>query len=79
MINFKEFVDILGTMCRADYTQKIKLLYLLHQHPCLLETECFENDETEMSPKSGIRSFNSLSNDKILDKSQIENACGRTK
>ncbi|XP_055998545.1 TBC1 domain family member 9-like isoform X2 [Ostrea edulis] len=31
MVNFKEFVYVLGVICKGDITQKIKLLYLLHQ------------------------------------------------
>lgn len=31
MINFKEFVYVLGVVCKGDITQKLKLLYLLHQ------------------------------------------------
>lgn len=33
MINFKEFVYIIGVVCKGDITQKLKLLYLLHQLP----------------------------------------------
>ena len=53
MVNFKEFVDVLGAMCKADYTKKIKLLYLLHQPPCLLDNEDMDGDDGVMSPQSG--------------------------
>lgn len=33
MINFKEFVYIIGVVCKGDITHKLKLLYLLHQLP----------------------------------------------
>lgn len=33
MINFKEFVYVIGVVCKGDITQKLKLLYLLHQLP----------------------------------------------
>ncbi|XP_078333491.1 TBC1 domain family member 9-like isoform X2 [Crassostrea virginica] len=33
MINFKEFVYVLGVVCKGDVTQKLKLLYMLHQLP----------------------------------------------
>ena len=52
MINFKEFVDLMCKMCKADYTQKLKLLYELHQPPSLLETDDMD-EETIASPKSG--------------------------
>ncbi|XP_052799590.1 TBC1 domain family member 9-like isoform X2 [Mya arenaria] len=39
MVNFKEFVQIVGLMCRADYTHRLKLLYQLHQPPCMFETD----------------------------------------
>lgn len=51
MINFKEFVDLLCKMCKVDYTHRLKLLYELHQPPCLLETDDFD-EETIVSPKS---------------------------
>ncbi|XP_060561507.1 TBC1 domain family member 9B-like [Ruditapes philippinarum] len=51
MINFKEFVDLMCKMCKADYTQKLKLLYELHQPPALLETDDMD-EETIASPKS---------------------------
>lgn len=39
MINFKEFVYILGVVCKADLTHKLKLLYICHQPPALLPTD----------------------------------------
>jgi len=53
MINFKEFVEILSLMCKADYTHRLKLLYQLHQSPCLRDTDNFE-EENNLSPKSGM-------------------------
>ena len=52
MINFKDFVRVLGLLCKADYTQKLKLLYMLHQAPALLENDDFDMDELA-SPASG--------------------------
>ena len=49
MINFRDFVYGLGIMCRADLTERLKLIYRLHQPPALLPTD---RDEFEMS-KSG--------------------------
>ncbi|XP_061166989.1 TBC1 domain family member 9-like isoform X2 [Saccostrea echinata] len=43
MINFREFVYVLGVICKGDITQKLKLLYLLHQLP---------PDELESMPTS---------------------------
>ena len=53
MVNFKDFVRIFGVMCKADYTQKLKLLYMLHQAPALLENDDFDLDELA-SPSSGL-------------------------
>ncbi|KAJ8299441.1 hypothetical protein KUTeg_023501 [Tegillarca granosa] len=51
MINFKEFVYLLGVICKADLTQKLKMLYMLHQPPALLPTD--ESDgESQISPTS---------------------------
>ncbi|CAL1535440.1 unnamed protein product [Lymnaea stagnalis] len=50
LINFKEFVSALGTMCKSDITQRIKLLYLLHLPPALLPTDVL--DDSPGSPKS---------------------------
>ena len=52
MINFKDFVRVLGIMCKADYTQKLKLLYMLHEPPALLDNDDFDMDVLE-SPTSG--------------------------
>ena len=54
MINFRDFVYGLGIMCRADLTERLKLIYRLHQPPALLPTD---KDEFEMS-KSGKVPFN---------------------
>ena len=50
MINFKEFVYVLGIMCKGDFNQRLKLLYMLHQPPAL----CQDDDETSptLSPHS---------------------------
>ena len=53
MINFKDFVRVLGMLCKGDYTQKLKLLYMLHQPPALLENDDFDLDELA-SPGSGL-------------------------
>ncbi|KAK6973003.1 TBC1 domain family member 9B [Biomphalaria glabrata] len=50
LINFKEFISVLGTMCKSDITQRIKLLYLLHMPPALLPTDPL--DDSPASPKS---------------------------
>ncbi|CAG5132488.1 unnamed protein product [Candidula unifasciata] len=50
LINFKEFVSVLGIMCKADVTARIKLLYLLHLPPALLPTDPL--DDSPSSPKS---------------------------
>ncbi|XP_076116678.1 TBC1 domain family member 9-like [Mytilus galloprovincialis] len=54
MINFKEFVYILGVVCKADITHKLKLLYTCHQPPALLPTDKLdeESDEGPVSPVS---------------------------
>ncbi|XP_041366492.1 TBC1 domain family member 9-like [Gigantopelta aegis] len=49
MINFKEFVYLLGVMCKADFNQRLKLLYMLHQPPALCPED---TEETPTSPKS---------------------------
>ena len=49
MINFKEFVYILGVICKGDVTLKLKLLYLLHQ----VDLDASDTDQMTMSPKSG--------------------------
>ncbi|KAL3842336.1 hypothetical protein ACJMK2_020364 [Sinanodonta woodiana] len=51
MINFKEFVHLLGIICKAEFTQKMKLLYLLHQPPCLLAT-----DDTDVDSPTSLKS-----------------------
>ena len=52
MINFKDFVRVLGVMCKGDYTRKLKLLYMLHKPPALLDDDDFDMDELA-SPSSG--------------------------
>ncbi|GAB1598460.1 TBC1 domain family member 9B-like isoform X1 [Argonauta hians] len=39
MINFKEFVWILGIVCKGELASRLKLLYQLHQPPALLGSE----------------------------------------
>ncbi|XP_052243499.1 TBC1 domain family member 9-like isoform X1 [Dreissena polymorpha] len=51
MVNFKEFVDLLGRMCKGDYTHRLRLLYELHQPPCLRDTDTDE-DEVQSPTKS---------------------------
>ncbi|CAC5359252.1 TBC1D8_9 [Mytilus coruscus] len=54
MINFKEFVYILGVVCKADITHKLKLLYTCHQPPALLPTDILEEEsgDAPVSPVS---------------------------
>ena len=54
MINFKEFVYIMGVVCKADMTHKLKLLYECHQPPAFLPTDRIdEKNGTPISPVSG--------------------------
>lgn len=48
MINFKEFVWILGVVCKGELAARLKLLYQLHQPPALLGSEALELE----TPKS---------------------------
>lgn len=48
MINFKEFVWILGVVCKGELAARLKLLYQLHQPPALLGSETLEIE----TPKS---------------------------
>ncbi|XP_064601750.1 TBC1 domain family member 9B-like isoform X2 [Liolophura sinensis] len=48
MINFKEFAYLMGIICKASLTQKLKLLYMLHQPPSLLPSDLERVD----TPKS---------------------------
>ena len=52
MINFKEFVWILGVVCKGELAARLKLLYQLHQPPALLGSESLEI-ETPKSTYSG--------------------------
>ena len=52
MINFKEFVYILGVVCKADLTHKLKLLYICHQPPALLPTDKLDEIVSPLSSKS---------------------------
>ncbi len=47
MINFRDFVEGLGIMCRAELTERLKLLFRLHQPPALLPTD--KDDTSDMS------------------------------
>ena len=49
MINFRDFVWVLGVMARADMPSKLKLLFRIHQPPALLPTDADLVD----SPVSG--------------------------
>ena len=51
MINFKEFVYILGVVCKADLTHKLKLLYICHQPPALLPTDKLDETVSPLSSK----------------------------
>lgn len=51
MINFKEFVSVLGVLCRGNPTQRLRLLYLLHLPPALLPSDPL--DDMLGSPQSG--------------------------
>ncbi|XP_046333198.2 TBC1 domain family member 9-like isoform X1 [Haliotis rufescens] len=50
MVNFKEFVHLLGVQCKGDFNQRLRLIYILHQPPCLLPNE--KDEETPTSPQS---------------------------
>ncbi|XP_076450712.1 TBC1 domain family member 9-like isoform X2 [Babylonia areolata] len=50
MINFKEFVWMLGVLCRASPTERLRLIYLLHLPPALLPSDPM--DDTPGSPQS---------------------------
>ncbi|XP_033751283.1 TBC1 domain family member 9-like [Pecten maximus] len=52
MINFKEFVYLLGVICHGDLTHKLKLLYQCHQPPALLPNDDLDSSEIPTSPKS---------------------------
>lgn len=52
MINFKEFVFLLGIICHGDLTHKLKLLYQCHQPPALLPNDELDGSEIPTSPKS---------------------------
>ena len=57
LINFKEFVSVLGIMCKDDVTARVKLLYQLHLPPALLPSDPIDPDDvsagtTSDSPKS---------------------------
>lgn len=56
MINFKEFVYVLGVVCKGDITQKLKLLYLLHQlSPHELEDMASPSPASPVSTKTGTK------------------------
>lgn len=50
MINFKEFVWLLGVLCRASPTERLRLIYLLHLPPALQSSDPL--DDTPGSPQS---------------------------
>ncbi len=50
MINFRDFAAGLGVMCRAELTERLKLLFRLHQPPALLPTD---KDDTNDMSRSG--------------------------
>ena len=51
MINFRDFIWFLSNACRADMSERLQLMYRLHQPPALLDTD-INQDETA-STKSG--------------------------
>lgn len=56
MINFKEFMYVLGVVCKGDITQKLKLLYLLHQlSPHELEDMASPSPTSPASSKTGTK------------------------
>lgn len=70
MINFKEFVYVLGVVCKGDITQKLKLLYLLHQlSPHELEdmaspsTVSPSSSKTVESPESAVEATDFFDSD----------------
>ncbi|ESO97799.1 hypothetical protein LOTGIDRAFT_152898 [Lottia gigantea] len=52
MINFKEFVHILGIICKGSVSERIKLLYLLHLPPALTSNDNIEEEEDVDTPTS---------------------------
>ncbi|OWF50762.1 TBC1 domain family member 9-like [Mizuhopecten yessoensis] len=52
MINFKEFVHLLGVICHGDLTHRVKLLYQCHQPPALLPLDDLDNSDIPTSPKA---------------------------
>ena len=39
MVTFRDFSSVLGSICLSDYSEKLRVLYQLHQEPCLLVTD----------------------------------------
>ncbi|KAK6190175.1 hypothetical protein SNE40_002098 [Patella caerulea] len=52
MINFKEFVHIMGIMCKGSVAERLKLLYYLHLPPAFVNDEDEEDVETPTSPNT---------------------------
>ncbi|XP_036360730.1 TBC1 domain family member 9 isoform X4 [Octopus sinensis] len=66
MINFKEFVWILGIVCKGELASRLKLLYQLHQPPALLGSESLEI-ETPKSTLSDSVTFSGLRKRSVLN------------
>ena len=53
MINFRDFVWVLGVMCRGELIERLKYLYRLHLPPALLPSDTDESEyETTKSGRS---------------------------
>ncbi|GFO20932.1 TBC1 domain family member 9 [Plakobranchus ocellatus] len=78
LVNFKEFVSAMGTMCKADVTARIKLLYQLHLPPALLPSDPVDSEDnstatnsdspkSEASVEAGIDASDFFDDDQSLD------------
>jgi len=49
MVNFRDFVWLMGIMCQSDMIDRLKLMYRLHLPPALLDTEQLDPDTPDDS------------------------------